>query len=78
MGVYAGHQSSDLLGYALNGNLLIVNDSVMGQWNYGYDNLNRLVRIPCWKAGKGRTPTLVVLLPPIGFKPGISRSSFWS
>ena len=26
-----------------NGNLLIVNDSVMGQWNYGYDNLNRLV-----------------------------------
>ena len=43
MGVYAGHQSSTGLGYTPNGNLLIVNDSVMGQWNYGYDNLNRLV-----------------------------------
>ena len=32
----------DLLGYAPNGNLLIVSDIVMGQWNYGYDNLNRL------------------------------------
>ena len=31
-------------GYDLNGNLLSVTDSVMGQWNYGYDNLNRLVQ----------------------------------
>ena len=29
-------------GYAPNGNLLNVVDSVMGQWNYGYDDLNRL------------------------------------
>ena len=29
-------------GYAANGNLLSAYDSVMGQWNYGYDNLNRL------------------------------------
>ena len=30
-------------GYAGNGNLLSVTDSVMGTWNYGYDNLNRLL-----------------------------------
>ena len=29
-------------GYAPNGNLLSVNDSVMGSWSYGYDNMNRL------------------------------------
>jgi RHS repeat-associated protein len=29
-------------GYDVNGNVLSVADSVMGQWNYGYDNLNRL------------------------------------
>ena len=29
-------------GYDANGNLLTASDSVMGQWNYGYDNLNRL------------------------------------
>jgi hypothetical protein len=27
-------------GYDLNGNLLTVNDSVMGQWSYSHDNLN--------------------------------------
>jgi len=31
-------------GYDLNGNLLSVTDSVMGQWNYAYDNLNRLTQ----------------------------------
>ena len=31
-------------GYDLNGNLLSATDSVMGQWNYSYDNLNRLVQ----------------------------------
>jgi YD repeat-containing protein len=30
-------------GYEKNGNLLTAVDSVMGQWNYSYDNLNRLV-----------------------------------
>jgi len=35
---------SDQGGYDLNGNLLTAPDSVMGQWNYGYDNLNRLVQ----------------------------------
>jgi len=30
-------------GHDVNGNLLSVSDSVMGQWIYGYDNLNRLV-----------------------------------
>jgi RHS repeat-associated protein len=29
-------------GYDVNGNLLTAADSVMGQWNYSYDNLNRL------------------------------------
>jgi len=29
-------------GYAPNGNLLSVTDSVMGSWSYSYDNLNRL------------------------------------
>ncbi len=30
-------------GYDKNGNLLTAIDSAMGQWNYTYDNLNRLV-----------------------------------
>ena len=30
-------------GYSANGNLLTSVDSVMGQWNYTYDNLNRLI-----------------------------------
>jgi RHS repeat-associated protein len=30
-------------GYAPNGNILSHSDSVMGTWNYTYDNLNRLV-----------------------------------
>ncbi len=30
-------------GYSANGNLLTSIDSVMGQWNYTYDNLNRLI-----------------------------------
>jgi len=29
-------------GFAANGNLLSSTESVMGQWSYGYDNLNRL------------------------------------
>ena len=29
-------------GYDANGNLLTAVDSVMGQWNYTYDSLNRL------------------------------------
>lgn len=31
-------------GYDLNGNLLSATDTVMGEWNYSYDNLNRLVQ----------------------------------
>jgi len=31
-------------GYDLNGNLLSVTDSVMGQGNYAYDNWNRLTQ----------------------------------
>jgi RHS repeat-associated protein len=34
---------SDADGYAPNGNLLSVADSVTGTWNYQYDNLNRVV-----------------------------------
>jgi hypothetical protein len=30
-------------GYAANGNLLSVADTVTGNWNYSYDNLNRLL-----------------------------------
>ena len=41
--VVYGFDIPDLLGYAPNGNLLLVNDSVIGNWTYGYDNLNRLV-----------------------------------
>jgi RHS repeat-associated protein len=37
-----GFTIPDQGGYDLNGNLLSVTDSVMGQWNYRYDNLNRL------------------------------------
>ena len=29
-------------GYAPNGNLLSVNDTVLGNWSYGYDNMSRL------------------------------------
>jgi hypothetical protein len=29
-------------GYAAKGNMLTSVDSVMGQWNYSYDNLKRL------------------------------------
>jgi len=38
-----GFNIPDVGGYALNGNLLTATDTVMGQWNYAYDNLNRLI-----------------------------------
>jgi YD repeat-containing protein len=42
MGLLYSFVIPDQGGYDLNGNLLSVTDSVMGQWNYAYDNLNRL------------------------------------
>jgi hypothetical protein len=38
--IYAYYVPQD--GYALNGNLLASSDSIMGDWTYNYDSLNRL------------------------------------
>ncbi|WP_263408413.1 RHS repeat-associated core domain-containing protein [Terriglobus tenax] len=39
---YSITDSSNNSGYAANGNVVAYNDAVMGQWNFGYDSLNRL------------------------------------
>jgi len=41
-GLLYGYAIPTTGGFAPNGNLMNVSDTVMGSWSYGYDNLNRL------------------------------------
>ena len=41
-GAYLYSYTIPAAGYASNGNLLSINDWTVGQWTYGYDNVNRL------------------------------------